>query len=181
MSRNVKRIFSIAFLLLASINVSASVYVVHDIEESSVRSLTFQLSKLLPHHTQLTSVRRALFMQNTVYSDDNDVIITIGVESFRQVCASVSEGVVMAIFIGKEEYLKAQPHCSVPSSAVFSGAPLEKRFSLLEAIWFDQKPLAVIYSEHLLVDEQEMARQAEQYGFQLQFLKTPADRLSVLN
>ncbi|MCW4627936.1 MULTISPECIES: hypothetical protein [Marinomonas] len=175
-----KRILSLICILLASMNVSASVYVVHDIEESSVRSLIFQLSKLLPSDTQLTPVRRALFMQNIGYSNDKDVFITLGADSFRQVCSSVSEGMVVSIFIGKEEYLKAQPQCSVPTSAVFSGAPIEKRLALLEAIWFDKKPLAVIYSEHLLVDEQEMSRQAEQYGFEFQFLRTETDRLSIL-
>lgn len=179
-NRNLKRFFSTIFLLLASINVSAAVYVVHDIEESSVRSFTFQLSKYLPANTRLVPVRRSLFLQNLSALKSDDVMVTIGSDSLRQVCTAVSEGAVMAVFIGKEEYFKIQPQCSIPNSAVFSGAPLNKRLALLEAVWFDRKPLAVLYSDNLLVDEQEMARQAAQYGFEFQFLKTEVDRLAVL-
>jgi putative tryptophan/tyrosine transport system substrate-binding protein len=179
-NRKVKRIFTIVFMLLASVNVSAAIYVVHDIEESSVRSLTFQLSKLLPTKTQLIPVRRTLFLQNVSVMKSDDVLVTVGAESFRQVCSAVSEGAVMAVFIGKEEYLRVRPKCSVPNSAVFSGAPLAKRLALLEAVWFDRKPLAVLYSDNLLVDEQEMINQATQYGFEFQFIKTEIDRLSVL-
>ncbi|WP_232728845.1 hypothetical protein [Marinomonas sp. ef1] len=159
---------------------SAAIYVVHDIEESSARSLAFQLSKLLPANTQLIPVRRSLFIQNASFLKSEDVTVAIGSESFRQVCSSVSEGAVMAIFIGKEEYLKARPQCGLPNSAVFSGAPLDKRLALLEAIWFDRKPLAVLYSDNLLIDVQNMQEQAAQHGFEFQFIKTEVDRLSVL-
>tara|TARA_R110001606_G_scaffold61892_1_gene144355 strand:- start:3559 stop:4479 length:921 start_codon:yes stop_codon:yes gene_type:complete len=179
-NRNVKRIFIFIILSLTSINVSAAIYVVHDIEESSARSLAFQLSKLLPANTQLIPVRRSLFIQNASFLKSEDVTVAIGSESFRQVCSSVSEGAVMAIFIGKEEYLKARPQCGLPNSAVFSGAPLDKRLALLEAIWFDRKPLAVLYSDNLLIDVQNMQEQAAQHGFEFQFIKTEVDRLSVL-
>ncbi|WP_232617142.1 hypothetical protein AB8E32_08660 [Marinomonas polaris] len=175
-----KRIFIFIILSLTSINVSAAIYVVHDIEESSARSLAFQLSKLLPANTQLIPVRRSLFIQNASFLKSEDVTVAIGSESFRQVCSSVSEGAVMAIFIGKEEYLKARPQCGLPNSAVFSGAPLDKRLALLEAIWFDRKPLAVLYSDNLLIDVQNMQEQAAQHGFEFQFIKTEVDRLSVL-
>jgi putative tryptophan/tyrosine transport system substrate-binding protein len=179
-NRNVKRIFIFIILSLTSINVSAAIYVVHDIEESSARSLAFQLSKLLPVNTQLIPVRRSLFIQNASFLKSEDVTVAIGSESFRQVCSSVSEGAVMAIFIGKEEYLKARPQCGLPNSAVFSGAPLDKRLALLEAIWFDRKPLAVLYSDNLLIDVHNMQEQAAQHGFEFQFIKTEVDRLSVL-
>ncbi|WP_245813080.1 hypothetical protein [Marinomonas polaris] len=175
-----KRIFIFIILSLTSINVSAAIYVVHDIEESSARSLAFQLSKLLPANTQLIPVRRSLFIQNASFLKSEDVTVAIGSESFRQVCSSVSEGAVMAIFIGKEEYLKARSQCGLPNSAVFSGAPLDKRLALLEAIWFDRKPLAVLYSDNLLIDVQNMQEQAAQHGFEFQFIKTEVDRLSVL-
>jgi ABC-type uncharacterized transport system substrate-binding protein len=125
-------------------------------------------------------VRRSLFIQNASFLKSEDVTVAIGSESFRQVCSSVSEGAVMAIFIGKEEYLKARPQCGLPNSAVFSGAPLDKRLALLEAIWFDRKPLAVLYSDNLLIDVHNMQEQAAQHGFEFQFIKTEVDRLSVL-
>ena len=175
-----KRFFLLIFLLLASMSSMSAIYVIHDADESSVRSLTFQLSKLLPNQTPITLVRRSAFMKNISFLKADDVMVTVGVESFRQVCSVVSEGAVMAVFIGKEEYLKIQPHCSVPVSGVYSGAPLDKRLNLLEAVWFDRKPLAVIYSDHLFVDEQDMMSLADQYGFIFRFLKTETDRLSVL-
>jgi putative ABC transport system substrate-binding protein len=176
----VKRLFLFIFLLLASVNVLATIYVVHDTEESSVRSLTFQLSKLLPENTRLMPVRSALFIQNVSFLKDDDVMVTVGADSFRLACSVASEGAVIAVFIGKEEYLNIQPQCSIPVSGVFSGAPLDKRLNILEAIWFDRKPLAVIYSDHLFVDEQEMMNLADQHGFIFRFLKTETDRLSVL-
>jgi len=161
-------------------NATAAIYVIHDTEESSVRSLTFQLSKLLPTSAQLMPVRSTLFMQNPSFLKEDDVMVTVGAESFRQVCSLVSEGTVMAIFIGKEEYLKIQPQCSMPVSGVFSGAPLDIRLKLLEGIWFDGNSLAVIYSDQLFVNEEEMSNLADQYGFVFRFLKTKTDRLSVL-
>lgn len=175
-----KKIFAIILLLLASVNVPAAIYIVHDIEESSVRSLSFQFSALLPENNQPIPVRRSLFLQNVSSLKGDDVILAVGVESFKQVCSVASEGAVLAVFIGQEEYLKTRPQCSVPNSAVFSGAPLDKRLALLKAVWFDRKPLAVLYSDNLLVDERKMIKQAAQYGFEFQFMKTEVDRLSVL-
>jgi len=176
----VKRILSIILLLFLSVKASAAIYIVHDIEESSVRSLTFQLSKLLSENSQLVPVRRTFFLENISHIKEDDVMVAIGVESFSQVCSSASQGAVVAVFIGKEEYLKASPKCAIPNTAVFSGAPLEKRLALLKAVWFDRKPLAVLYSDNLLVDEVVMQEQAEEYGFEFQFINTEIDRLSVL-
>ncbi|WP_262368526.1 hypothetical protein [Marinomonas sp. IMCC 4694] len=175
-----KRFFLLACLLLASFNVSSAIYVVHDDEESAVRSLTFQLSKLLPTDVPIIPIRRLLLMQNVSQLEKNDLVVTVGADSFRQLCSIPLKSAMVAVFIGQEEYLNIQPRCSVPSSAVFSGAPLEKRLTLLNAIWFDRKPLSVIYSDSLFIDEVRMQRQAAQYGFEFQFLKTATDRLSVL-
>ncbi len=163
-----------------SINASASIYVVHDTAESSVRSLTFQLSKLLTIQTPLISVRNSFFKLRLTELNYQDVIVTVGVESFRHVCSYDSKGVVIAMFIGKEEYLEAQKTCSIPSSGVFSGAPLGKRLDLLASIWPDKKPLAILYSDYVFVDEKKMEVEAAKFGFKLQFLKTEANRLSVL-
>ncbi|NVK74790.1 MAG: hypothetical protein HWE24_15075 [Oceanospirillaceae bacterium] len=180
MNRKVKQILLAVFCLLFGLKTSAAIYVVHDTVESSVRALTFKLSQLLPSGTSLAPVRLSSFMKNLSLLKQEDVLIAVGAENFRQICASVNTGVVIAIFIGKEEYLKAQSKCSVSSSGVFSGAPLDKRLALLEAIWFDRKPLAVIYSDNLLVDEQAMQKEARQYGFEFIFQKTELDRLSIL-
>ena len=175
-----KRILSIILLLILSVKASATIYIVHDIEESSVRSLTFQLSKLLSENSQVVPARRSLFLDNISHLKEDDVMVAIGVESFSQVCSSASQGMVVAVFIGKEEYLKASPNCAIPNTAVFSGAPLDKRLALLKAVWFDRKPLAVLYSDSLLIDEADMQAQAKKYGFEFQFINTEIDRLSVL-
>jgi hypothetical protein len=177
----VKRLFFLIFLLIASGKLlAATIYVIHDTEESSVRSLTFQLSKLLPVTTRILPVRSTLFMQNASFLKDDDVMVTVGADNFRLACSVASKGAVIAVFIGKEEYLNIKSQCSIPVSGVFSGAPLDKRLDILEAIWFDRKPLAVIYSDQLFVDEQEMMNLAGQHGFIFRFLKTETDRLSVL-
>ncbi|WP_239544003.1 hypothetical protein [Marinomonas foliarum] len=174
-----KRIFCF-LLLFSTLKVSAAVYVVHNTEESSVRSLTFQLSKLLSASTAIIPVRQSVFVQNISALQQDDMIVAIGDESLRQTCSVASKGAVVSVFIGKEEYLNIQPQCSIPSSAVFSGAPLEKRLSLLQAVWFDPKPLTVLYSDNLLIDQQGMQEQAALYGFTFRFLQTEVDRLSVL-
>ncbi|ETI58733.1 hypothetical protein [Marinomonas profundimaris] len=175
-----QRFFLLIFLLLASLKVPAAIYVIHDTEESSVRSLTFQLSKLLTIKKPLIPVRSTLFVQNINVLKHDDVMVTVGAESFRKVCSVAAVGAVMAVFIGQEEYLKIKPQCAMPVSGVFSGAPLATRLNLLQAVWFDRKPLAVIYSDHLFVNEEDMMAQADQYGFVFQFIKTQTDRLSVL-
>ncbi|PYF84200.1 MULTISPECIES: hypothetical protein [Marinomonas] len=160
--------------------VSAAVYVVHNTEESSVRSLTFQLSRLLSTSTSVIPVRQSVFVQNISALQPEDMIVAIGNNSFREACSVASKGAIVGIFIGKEEYLNIQPQCSIPSSAVFSGAPLEKRLSLLQAVWFDPKPLIVLHSNNLLIDQQGMQEQASVYGFTFRFLQTEVDQLSVL-
>nr|WP_264193985.1 hypothetical protein [Marinomonas algarum] len=153
---------------------------VHDTEESAARALSFQLSRQLPVDTKVTPVRRTAYIQNIAQIEKDDIIVPIGVDSFRDVCMVTSQGVVMALFVGKEEYENIQARCSVSTSAVFSGAPLEKRLVLLQAVWLDRKPLAVLHSDTLLLDEQGMTSKAAEYGFKLLFFPTPVDRLSVL-
>ena len=168
------------FWILLPMKVSASVYVIHNIDESSVRVLTFQLSKLLSPVTQPQPIRSQYFQRNEPNFNHDDVIVTIGVDSFKEVCASISKGIVIASFIGEEEYLNIQSECDVPTSAVFSGAPLDKRLTLLAAVWPDRKPLALLYSDNVTVDETKFSSIADEYGFEFQFLKTKTDRLSVL-
>ncbi len=166
--------------IFASAKVCASIYVVHDTEESSVRSLTFQLSKLLLPSTQPTPIRSLYFARNEPNLNADDVVITVGIESFQQVCDVMSKGTLIAVFVGQEEYLKSHTECLVPTSAVFSGAPLEKRLTLLAAVWPDRKPLALIASDNLLIDQARFSAIAKEYGFTFQFLKTNVDKLSVL-
>lgn len=177
-----KRTFWTALLLLFyTMKVSAVVYVVHDMEERGARSFVFELDRRLLLNAPLVPVRSQAFLENTAQTlKDDDLVIAIGVQSTQRVCSSSSEAMMIAVFIGKEEFQKAQTDCSVPSSAVFSGAPLDTRFALLQAIWFDRKPIAVLHSDHLLIDQESMTRQAKKYGFELQFYQTELDRLSVL-
>lgn len=158
----------------------ASIYVVHDAEESSVRSLTFQLSALITSNRPLVPVRSAVFHQYHQELKHDDIYVTIGRDNYSQICSTVNKGTVIAIFIGEEEYIDIQRNCLIPSSGVFSGAPIKKRFALLDSVWLDRKPLAVLYSESLFIDQEKMQKDAAEYGFELTFLKTPTDRLSVL-
>ncbi|WP_227803889.1 hypothetical protein [Marinomonas profundi] len=175
-----KRIFFIVLFLLGSMNASAVTYVIHDIDESSVRSLTFLLSKLVPSNTLLTPIRHDVFEQYESSLKADDIVVTIGVDRFRQACGFDFDGAVMALFIGREEYRHVLPDCPMPTTGVFSGAPLAKNLALLETIWLDQKPLALLYSDNVLIDENEMTALAAEYGFEFQFLQTQTDRLSVL-
>lgn len=174
-----KRLFLILALMLVSVCVPASVYVVHDTEESLVRSFVFQLSERLPDAVEITPVHYTFFGDSLSDLRDN-ILITVGLDSFRKVCLSASEGVVMATFIGKEEYQALQLGCSLPTTAIFSGAPLAKRFNLLKDIWGDKKPFTVLHTDNLKIDQWLMMDEAAQYGFELQFLETKTDRMSLL-
>ncbi|MCV2403321.1 hypothetical protein OFY17_10555 [Marinomonas sp. C2222] len=173
-----KRIFTLLICLFWSVSASSSVYVVHDIEEGSARSLVFQLSELLPSKTQLIPIRNIFLKPNLDHVKHDDMIVAIGVDSFSEICEYATQGNVIAAFIGKEEYLKVKQTCSIPSSAIFSGAPLEIRLSLLQSIWFDKKPMAVLYSDNLFINKEEMLQYAYNYGFRFRFYKVESDRLS---
>ncbi|AEF54109.1 hypothetical protein [Marinomonas posidonica] len=159
---------------------SASIYVLHDTEESSVRSLTFQLSKRLEISDSLIPIRPPHFLNNISRMDDQDMVIAVGRDSFQQACLSMSRGAVFALFIGEEEYQAIRASCSVPTSGVFSGAPIEKRLALLKAIWLNPKPLAVLYSDAINLDQASMVSTAAKFGFDFVFWQTPTDRISVL-
>lgn len=167
-------------LLLYSTTPLAAVYVVHDTEESSARALSFQISRLLSIDSTVIPVRRAVFLTRSADITETDVIVTVGINSFRGVCRVASKGVVVALFIGKEEYDKIHSDCTLSTSAVFSGAPLDTRLRLLQGIWLDRKPLAIVHSDALLVDQQAMMRKGAEYGFEFRFFETATDRLSVL-
>ena len=87
--------------MLLSVKVLASVYVIHDAEESSVRSLTFQLSAFLPSSLQAEPVRSSAFYQNITALKNDDILVTIGRDSYSQICSTVSKGIVIATFIGR--------------------------------------------------------------------------------
>ncbi len=159
---------------------SAAIYVLHDTEESSVRSLTFQLSKRLASSVPPIPIRQAHFLNSISRIEDQDVVISVGRDSFEQACLSMSRGALFALFIGEEEYQTIRTNCAVPTSAVFSAAPLEKRLALLKAIWLNPKPLAVLYSDAIQLDTVSMERLAAEYGFKLVFWQTSTDRISVL-
>ncbi|MBR7889017.1 hypothetical protein J9B83_08650 [Marinomonas sp. A79] len=166
--------------LLCSTKPLASVYLVHDTEESSARALSFQLSRLLTVDSDVIPVRRAVFLTRSAEITEKDVIVTVGVNSFRGVCRVGSKGVVIALFVGKEEYDKIHLNCALSASAVFSGAPLETRLKLLQGIWLDRKPLAIVHSDTLLIDQQAMMEKGAEYSFEFRFFETATDRLSVL-
>lgn len=156
------------------------VYVLHDTEESSVRSLSFQLSKRLSTTEPPIPVRQTFFLNNIARIKSQDVVVAIGVQSFKQACLAMSRGAVIGLFIGQEEFYSLSKNCGIAHSAVFSGAPVEKRLALLQAIWLDPKPLAVLFSDALQLDQTQMQQQAQEYGFEFVFWQTKTDRVSVL-
>ncbi|BFM49046.1 hypothetical protein THO17_12090 [Marinomonas sp. THO17] len=160
--------------------VSAAIFVLHDSDESSVRSLSFQLSKRLSVSETPMPVRQAFFLNNITRIESQDVVIAIGSKQFEQACLVMSRGAIIGLFIGQEEFQSLSASCTVAHSAVFSGAPLEKRLALLQAIWLDPKPLAVLFSDTLPLDQAYMQNVAQEYGFEFVFLQTKTDRISVL-
>lgn len=153
---------------------------IHNAEESSIRSLTFRLSNMLPVKAPVVPVRMPIFLQNTDYFKPDDIFISVGYEAFAQTCALPLSNTLIAAFIGKEEYENVTQSCSKHTSAVFSGAPLDRRLALMQRLWLDNKPISVMYSEYVKIDQQAMQAAAAEYDFVFQFQQTPTDKVSVL-
>lgn len=128
----------------------ANTYVYHDGRETVSRVLSMSLSATLNYEVP------ALYSPNNQLSG-GDLVITVGRNSFQQIC-NVSEHIsLIALFLGEEEYAQAKQQCDKPSTAVFSGAPFSLRLKVLSTFWEDWAPLTVIHSEGLELSDKELA------------------------
>lgn len=84
---------------------------------------------------------------------DGDLVITVGHHSYTQICESPAKVSIITLFLGEEEFDAAKSRCSKPSTAIFSGAPLDLRLKVLQSFWEDHAPIAVVHSEALSLSE----------------------------
>lgn len=144
-----RRIFIVLIGCMLQVLAHASTYVYHDGRETVSRVLSLSLSASTDFDVPaLQSPEDQLV--------DGDLVITVGRDSFQQVCEVDQSVVLLALFLGEEEYLQLKQQCSKPSTAIFSGAPMSLRLDILSTFWEDHAPLAVIYSEGLNVSNETL-------------------------
>ncbi|WP_156490818.1 hypothetical protein [Marinomonas atlantica] len=144
-----RRIFIVIIGLFFQVLAHASTYVYHDGRETVSRVLSLSLSASTNRDIPaLRSPDKQLI--------DGDLIITVGRDSFVQVCDVEQQVVLIALFLGEEEYSQLKQQCSKPTTAIFSGAPISLRLNILNTFWEDQAPIGIIYSEGLDVSNETL-------------------------
>lgn len=87
---------------------------------------------------------------------DGDLVITVGHHSYTQICAVPAKVFIITLFLGEEEFELARSKCPKPSTAIYSGAPLELRLKVLQSFWEDHAPIVVIHSEALTLSDRTL-------------------------
>ncbi|SBS26544.1 hypothetical protein MAQ5080_00548 [Marinomonas aquimarina] len=128
---------------------SAGTYVFHDGRETVSRVLSMSLSAS-------TSYQVPVLNNPSTQLADGDLVITVGLHSYAQICASTAQVAIIALFLGEEEFALAQSQCSKSSTAVLSGAPLDQRLNVLQSFWEDHAPIAVVHSDALSLSDRSL-------------------------
>jgi hypothetical protein len=139
---------------------SAITYVYHDGRENVSRVLSMSLSA--SSHYQVSVLNNP--QQQLI---DGDLVITVGQHSFKKVCESSKQVSIVALFLGEQEFVQAQAGCSKPTTAVFSGAPLALRLSVLKTFWEDRAPVTIVHSPNIALGE-DLVELSEKFGVALQ-------------
>lgn len=153
--------------------VQGATYVYHEGRETvaHVLALNFSSAFELP-----VSVIRDV--QSNVAS--NDIVISVGLPSFKTVCELPEVPNVIALFVGEEEFFSVAESCVGQASAVFSGAPIDLRLRVLNSFWEGRSPIALVYSDGLPVNTEAARVAAELLGHQLNFFPVGAGRTAAL-
>lgn len=154
-------------------SVYGETYVYHDGRETvaPVLALNFQSNFNLP-----VSVIRNVEGQ----FESDDIVISVGLSSFKTVCELPDVPNVIALFVGEEEFFSIAQSCIGQASAVFSGAPLDLRFRVLNSFWEGRSPIALAYSEALPVNTEAVRVAAELLGYKLKFVPIGEGRATAL-
>lgn len=146
---------------LYAMSAAATTYVYHEGNGTVARVLSLNFENTLSHPVPILSKR------NVSLSND-DLVVTVGLESFSQLCNEPGEENILALFIGEEEFIQASTECRERASAIWSGAPLSLRLDILSSFWEDSAPIAMIYSDDLQPDKTVLQRAETLYGFDIE-------------
>ncbi len=133
-------------------------------------------------YSDITDIESATISEYRMLSKEAlpPIIIAVGIRAFRYVCKAHSGRKVIALFLGKEEYLSVSQTCISTSTAVFSGADLSLRLRLFKHIFPNVSRLGLIYSENIQLNEEYYQAQAALHGLKFVFSSTPNDRNTIL-
>ncbi len=168
-----KRIILILISCLSFASVQGQTYVYHEGREtvSHVLALNFESNFDLSVGV-LRDVKRPF--------DPDDVVMAVGLSSFKTVCEQPNIPNVIAVFVGEEEFYSAAESCIGQASAVFSGAPVALRLQVLNSFWEGRSPIAFIYSKALPVQTEAIRVEAERLGRDVKFVPVEEGRAASL-
>lgn len=109
-----------------------------------------------------------------------EIIVTVGLTVFRTVCKAHSDKRIVAIFLGREEYLSVKDGCLSSSTAIYSGANLALRLRVLKYILPNVNRLGLVFSQSLMLDEAYFQEWAALHELSFIFSPTPNDRASII-
>ena len=172
-----KRIIYLFLTLILAYPAYGEVLLVHDLDNNTSRLFSNRISAYLDN-TPIRTIRVSDFLETT--STSSDIVIGLGFPAFKKICHAKHDAFLIGILLGEDEYLATKSSCSVDSTAVYSGAPLDLRLSLLKTILPYEKRLGLIYNNQLALDIGKYQETAVEYGFHFVFRATPNDRFSVI-
>ena len=174
-----KWMLCLCLLVLPIGSMYGQVLLVHDGDDKASRAIGHRLTNYV-EDVSLRSQKLDDFLQDSASNDPLSTIITLGANAFQQVCQQRDQPVVIAMLLGMEEYDAIKDSCQSHSTAVFAGAKLALRLSLLKQILPNTQRIGLLYSDALLLNEASYQQQAGEQGMRFVFRKTANDRRSVM-
>ena len=170
-------LLALVFSFFAAV-ASASVVLVHE-ENFNAGNVIINKIGVYSDLTGMESISTIEYRQR----DRNSlpmIVVAVGLSAFRVVCDAHPDKILIAILIGKEEYLSTSKACNSKSTAVFSGADLSLRLEVLKYILPNISRLGLVYSNRLNLDEAYYQEQARFHDLNFVFSPTPSDRNSII-
>lgn len=152
----------------------ATTYVYHEGREAVSRVLALNFESSLG--SDVSVLRR----QQLDQVEPQDLIITAGLDSFKNACNTPSLAHIAALFIGEQEYNSSSESCRERSVAVFSGAPLALRIGILDTFWEDRAPITLIHSRSITIDTEELIVAAKKHNMDVKTVAVAAQREAAL-
>ncbi|WP_191602882.1 hypothetical protein [Marinomonas algicola] len=173
-----KQLFLVLFTSFFFSAASANAVIVHE--------RNFKAANVIIHKIETYSDFIGMqSMDSSTYVSSNkeslpQIVIAVGLKVFRAVCNAPSDKTIVAIFLGREEYLSVRDRCLSPSTAVFSGANLALRLRVLKYILPNVNRLGLVFSQNLKLDEKYFQEQASLHELSFVFSPTSNDRASII-
>lgn len=154
-------------------------YLLHNTDDRTARLVEYRVRTLLSED-RLQLLALPALTRGEVQFNSSDIVVAFGLSVYREACRAEPRGqTIVAMSLGEDEYRQTTP-CRSPATAIFVGAPLEKRIQLLKQVWPNESKIGVLYGDKLALAEEEYSRLAKKYDLEMLFYKTTVDKSSVI-